>query len=152
MLTRGLQAWVPVLLWMSIIFIGSTDLGSSRRTSRIIGPILRWFYPEVSDEVILAVQAVVRKGAHVLVYAMLAVLMWRARRVARGQKLAESGWSWLEMCGIVGFCVLYAVTDELHQSFVRSRQGSPWDVGFDSVGAVSAMLLIWAMGRWWKRW
>src|SRR5688500_19939655 len=123
MLMRRLQAWVPVLLWMSIIFIGSTDLGSSKRTSRIIGPFLRWFYPEVSDEAIRAVQAVVRKGAHVMVYAVLAALVWRARRVGRGQKLLESGWSWPEMWGIVGFCALYAVTDELHQSFVQSRQG-----------------------------
>ena len=152
MLKQRLQAWAPVILWMSVIFMGSTDLGSSRRTSRIIGPILRWFYAEVSDEVILAVQAVLRKSAHVLVYAVLAALIWRARRAARGEKLAESGWSWGEMWGIVGFCAFYAVTDELHQSMVQSRQGSPWDVGFDSVGAVGAMLMIWGMGRKWKRW
>ena len=82
-MTRWLNAFLPVVLWMSIIFIGSTDLGSSQRTSRIIGPILRWFNPEVSDETIRALQAVVRKSAHVCVYALLALLIWRARRVIR---------------------------------------------------------------------
>jgi VanZ family protein len=137
---------------MSIIFIGSTDLGSSQRTSRIIGPILRWFNPDVSDEAIRAVQAVVRKSAHVMVYAVLAALTWIARRTSRGVKLAASHWSWPEMCGIVVFCAAYAITDELHQSFVQSRQGSPWDVGFDSLGAIVALTSIFFLGHWKKRW
>lgn len=152
MFSRLLKAYLPVALWMSIIFIGSTDLGSSQRTSRIIGPILRWFNPDVSDETIRIVQAFVRKGAHVSVYAVLAALAWRGRRVARGVKLREGGWSWREAWGIIAFCALYAVTDELHQSFVQSRQGSAWDVGFDSFGALCALSAIWQMGRWKKWW
>lgn len=152
MLSRRLLAYLPVLLWMSIIFIGSTDLGSSQRTSRIIGPILRWFKPDVTDETIRAVQAVVRKSAHVMVYAVLAALTWVARRTSRGAKLASSHWSWPEMWGIVAFCAAYAITDELHQSFVQSRQGSPWDVGFDSIGAVVALTSIFLFGRWKKWW
>lgn len=152
MLTRWLKAYLPVVLWMSIIFIGSTDLGSSQRTSRIIGPFLRWFNPDVTDETIRAVQAVVRKGAHVTVYGVLAALVWRGRRVMRGVKLLESAWSWRETWSIVGFCALYAITDEVHQSFVQSRQGNPWDVGLDSLGALCALTLIWAFGPWKKRW
>jgi len=152
MFPRLLKAYLPVVLWMSIIFIGSTDLGSSQRTSRIIGPILRWFNPDVSDETIRIVQAFVRKGAHVSVYGVLAALVWRGRRVARGVKLCEGGWSWQEALSIIAFCALYAVTDELHQSFVQSRQGSAWDVGFDSAGALCALIAIWALGRWKKCW
>ena len=152
MFSRLLKAYLPVVLWMSIIFIGSTDLGSSQRTSRIIGPILRWFNPDVSDETIRIVQAFVRKGAHVSVYGVLAALVWRGRRVARGVKLHDGGWSWREAGGIIAFCAAYAVTDELHQSFVQSRQGSPWDVGFDSAGAFCAIVALWALGRWKKWW
>lgn len=150
--SRWWRAYLPVLVWMSVIFIGSTDLGSSQRTSRIIGPILRWFKPDVSERTILIVQAVARKGAHVAVYALLAALVWRARRAARGILLSESAWSWREAWGIVAFCALYAVSDELHQTYVQSRQGSAWDIGFDSTGAISALLAIWALGRWKKRW
>lgn len=150
--TRWLKAYLPVVLWMSIIFIGSTDLGSSRRTSRIIGPILRWINPNVSDDTIYAVQAVVRKGGHVTVYAVLAALTWRGRRVARGLKLSEGGWSWPEMWGIVAFCAVYAVTDEAHQHFVSSRQASPFDVGLDTLGAMCALSAIRIFGRWKKLW
>jgi VanZ family protein len=149
---RLLKAYLPAVLWMSIIFIGSTDLGSSKRTSRIIGPILRWINPNVSDDTIYAIQAVVRKGGHVTVYAVLAALTWRGRRVARGVKLSERGWSWPEMWGIVGFCAAYAVTDELHQHFVSSRQASPFDVGLDTFGAMLMLLVIWTIGRWRKLW
>ena len=149
---RWLNAYLPVLLWMSIIFIGSTDLGSSQRTSRIIGPILRFFKPDVTDETIRAVQLVVRKTGHVTVYAVLAALAWRGRKVAQGLKLKEGGWNWPEMWGIVAFCAVYAVTDELHQKFVSSRQASPVDVGFDTLGATCALLMIYALGRWKKAW
>ena len=149
---RKVLAWVPVLLWMAMIFIASTDLGSSERTSRIIGPILRWINPDVTDETIRGIQAVIRKSAHVLVYAGLAALTWVARRTSRGVKLTEGGWSWPEMWGIVAFCAAYAISDELHQSFVQSRMGNAWDVGFDSIGAVLALTTIWALGRWKKRW
>ena len=149
---RWLNAFLPVVLWMSIIFIGSTDLGSTQRTSRIIGPILRWFNPNVSAEAIDAVQIVVRKSGHVCIYAVLALLVWRGLRVIRRVKLLEGGWSWPEMWGIVAFCAANAVTDELHQSFVQSREGSPFDVGFDSLGAICALLAVWYFGRRKNRW
>ena len=149
---RWLNAFLPVVLWMSIIFIGSTDLGSTQRTSRIIGPILRWFNPNVSAEAIDAVQIVVRKSGLVCIYAVLARLVWRGLRVIRRVKLLEGGWSWPEMWGIVAFCAAYAVTDELHQSFVQSREGSPFDVGFDSLGAICALLAVWYFGRRKNRW
>jgi VanZ family protein len=152
MFPRLLKAYLPVALWMSIIFIGSTDIGSSQHTSRIIGPLLRWLNPDVTEETIHLVQAFVRKGAHISVYAVLAALAWRGRRVTRGVRLREGGWSWREAFAILGFCALYAVTDEVHQHFVQSRQASPWDVGFDSAGALCALIVIWALGRWKKRW
>jgi VanZ family protein len=63
---------------MAVIFGGSTDLLAECRTSRIIGPIMRWFDPHISDAAIGRVQFVVRKAAHVTEYAVLALLVWRA--------------------------------------------------------------------------
>lgn len=121
--------------------MASTDVGSSRNTSRFIGPFLRWIYPEVSDEAISMVQAFVRKSAHLTVYAVLAALTWRARRMTRGN---WNEWLWPEFWAISAFCCLYAISDELHQAFVSSRQGHPLDVFFDTTGAVAALLAI----RW----
>ena len=39
----------------------------------------------------------------------------------------------------------YAISDEVHQSYVAGRTGSPVDVAIDSAGVLAAMALI----RWW---
>jgi VanZ family protein len=46
---------------------------------------------------------------------------------------------------------LYAVTDEIHQAFVPTRNASPVDVLIDAVGAAIAMLLLAAVHRSRKR-
>src|SRR6266487_5867071 len=84
--------WLPVVLWMGLIFGGSTDVMSSHRTSRFIGPLLRWLNPNISDEAIRAVQTVVRKGGHVAEYSVLAVLIWRGRR--KPFRNDSRPWSW----------------------------------------------------------
>jgi VanZ family protein len=142
--------WLPVVLWMAMIFAGSTDVLSSGRTSRIIGPLLRWIYPGVSDRVINAVQSVVRKGSHVCEYALLSVLFWRARRKPR--RADSRPWSRREGAVAVGLAGLYAVTDEIHQAFVPSRGASPWDVLLDTAGAAAGILARWYVGRRQKRW
>ena len=91
--------WLPVILWMGLIFCGSTDVLSSQRTSRFIGPFLRWLNPNISEETISAVQTVVRKGGHVTEYSVLAALIWRARR--KPFKHDPRPWSWNEAARVV---------------------------------------------------
>src|SRR5688500_10779108 len=76
----SVKYWLPVLLWMVFIFIGSTDLMSAEHTSRFIGPFLRWFAPDITDATIASIQLVVRKSAHLTEYAILAALLYRALR------------------------------------------------------------------------
>ena len=65
-------------------------------------------------------------------YALLAAAYWRAL------KFRQEKW-WLAWC----FAVLYAVTDELHQSFVPGRHPSVWDVLiFDNLGALVSLWLL----------
>src|SRR5207302_10580778 len=45
LVSKFLRYWLPVLIWLVMIFVGSTDLMSTEHTSRIIGPILRWLHP-----------------------------------------------------------------------------------------------------------
>lgn len=63
---------------MALIFAGSTGSLSESYTSRIIGPILRWFGPDISDVAIQRVQFVVRKAGHLTEYAALALLVLHA--------------------------------------------------------------------------
>jgi len=72
-----------------------------------------------------------RKCAHVTEYAVLAFLL--ARAIGREAPAFVAG-------------VLYAASDELHQSFVRGRHASPIDVAIDSVGLLIG-LAVWRRGR-----
>ena len=143
--SRRLIYWGPVLVWMAVIFAASTDLMSSHRTSRIIGPILRWFKPDISDETIRRVQLAVRKSAHFGEYAVLALLVWRALR--KPSKNDARPWSWVQAWLAVAVAAFYAVTDEVHQYFVASRHASVGDWLVDTSGAIAGILLLWCLGR-----
>ena len=134
-----IKYWLPVLLWLGLIFIGSTDLMSAAHTSRIIGPILRWFKPEISPATIAQVQLVARKTAHVTEYAILAMLLWRALRLGAARRMKMSN---LFAATLVA-CTLIAMSDEFHQSFVASRTSSPHDVTIDIAGALVGLAVCW---------
>jgi len=146
----SLKYWLPVVLWMGLIFEGSTDVLSSRRTSRFIGPFLRWLVPRMSDETIHAAETVIRKAGHVSEYSLLALLVWRARR--RPMKNDPRPWCWREAAFAIFVAAGYAVTDEFHQLFVRSRGASAWDVLLDTLGAAAGVLTLWWIGRRRKLW
>jgi VanZ family protein len=106
--------WLPVLVWAGVIFAFSSipSLNSGLGT---------WDY-------------VLRKGAHMTEYAILAGLLIRAT--------GSFAWAF-------GIAVAYAATDEFHQTFVRGRHGSPIDVGIDAVGALIG-IAVWRskLRRW----
>lgn len=67
---------------------------------------------------------ILRKLAHITEYAILALLLRRA--VATPVAFAAA--------------VLYAISDEFHQTFVHGREGRPRDVLIDTVGVVLGLL------------
>ena len=131
-----LRYWLPLLIWMALIFIGSTDFMSAEHTSRIIGPFMRWLRPGISEHTIVQVQLLVRKAAHVSEYAVLAALLYRAivHTILVGRGLVSA-------TVVLFLCGVYAVSDEFHQSFVPSRTASARDVAIDSAGALFGLLL-----------
>ena len=140
-----LRYWLPLLIWMAVIFSASADAQSTQRTSRFLEPFLRWAWPEISAEGIEAVRWCVRKAAHIVEYAILAWLWWRAlRRPVRGD---ARPWSWR----VAGFALLavalYAATDEWHQSFVPNRTGTVRDVLIDTMGGVVGLGVVWLLHR-----
>jgi VanZ family protein len=161
-LNRFLRYWLPVVLWMLLIFGFSTKAGAPNNTSRIIGPIVRWLVPGITDEALGRVVFGVRKTAHVAEYAVLALLCWRARRqttVGQASSLPRRPvrselrpWNWADAKFAFVVAVAFAASDEWHQSFVPSRQGSGWDVLLDSTGAALGLIVLWRLGRWRKRW
>ena len=70
---------------------------------------------------------ILRKLAHTAEYALLGALLLRAVR----------RWDAAFALG-----VLYAASDELHQTFVRGRHGSPVDVAIDAAG-IAIGIVVW---------
>jgi VanZ family protein len=142
---RFLKYWLPLLLWLGVIFIGSTDLMSAEHTSRFIVPFVRWLKPDISLETLASIHFIVRKGAHLSEYAVLALLLLRAAIYMTNLK-----WSMSILCVSVWVaCVFVAATDEFHQTLVRSRRASVRDIMIDSAGAIVGLLIgaIFRMGR-----
>jgi VanZ family protein len=135
---------------MGLIFGFSTQVGSTRHTSRIIGPLLRWINPNITNASINQVQYAVRKGAHMAEYAILAALLWRARRQpVRGE---TRPWRWSEASFAIALSIAFAASDEFHQSFVPSREGRVTDVFIDSAGATLGIGALWLWGRRSRKW
>jgi VanZ family protein len=102
--------WLPALLVMLMIF-----LFSARPSSDL--PDFGW-----ADRII-------KKTGHIIGYALLALSYWQVFQFKRGKQ-------WLAWA----FAILYAVTDEFHQSFVPGRGASVWDVViFDNLGALVSL-------------
>lgn len=142
--------WLPLIIWMSLIFTASGNVGSFQHSSRILGPILRWLFPSMAVETQDAVIFGIRKCAHLTEYAILAFLVWRAWRKPRWQD--ERPWMWSHAGVAIWFAMFYATTDEFHQTFVPSREGCVRDVLIDTTGAVVGMIVLWLLGRVFKRW
>lgn len=96
-----LTTWLPAVLWAGLIFALSSvpDLGTD---------LGFW-------------DTVLRKLAHLVEYAVLGALVYRAAGSAPAAILLSSA---------------YAATDEIHQAFVAGRHGSPLDWLIDTVGVV----------------
>ncbi len=140
---RGLY-WLPAVVGMVVIFIGSTGLMAHSRTSRIIGPLLRWWFPGIAEETVERVVFAVRKVAHAGEYGLLAVLVWVG--LTGTFRLLATPWCWKRAGRTLGICALYAVSDEVHQAFVPSRFGNPWDVLLDTAGAALALAVLGGLG------
>ena len=122
------------------MFIGSSDLMSAEHTSRFLTPLLRWLKPDISGAAVAQAHLLVRKAAHVIEYAILTGLLFRALR---------GNFERLSTRAAVAFfpVMIFALTDEYHQSFVASRTSSLGDVLIDCCGALAGIIICGAAHR-----
>jgi VanZ family protein len=133
---QWLQRWWPALLWAIVISTFSTGVFTSDNTSRIIVPILKWFFPHAAQETLFLVHHFIRKMGHVTEYFILSLLILRGIRAEKAG--THLGWA-LATIAIVG---CYAALDEFHQSFVPGRTAAVSDVLIDTAGAVAAQVVV----------
>ena len=125
------KKWLPVVVWASVIFFFSTEHFSAPQSSRILEPLLRWLFPAIALEQVAFVQIAIRKLAHWLEYFILAVLLYRALHAESGGRSSVRPAAWT-----ITFALVWAATDEFHQSLVPSRSASIVDVMIDGLGGV----------------
>jgi VanZ family protein len=104
--------YLPLILWAGLIFYFSSlpDLKSS--------------FPDIWDFIL-------RKAAHILEFAILAILMLRI-----GLRKERPGRKSKVYILVLAFAILYAISDEYHQSFVVGREMALRDVLIDSLGII----------------
>jgi VanZ family protein len=136
---RVLVRVAPAVVWAGVIFYLSAqpNLGTP---SAIVALLRESGVPPETYELI---DYLVRKAAHFTEYAILAVLIHHALGLV-------SGWSAQRRVAVAwALAVLYAASDEFHQSFVPGRGPAVTDVVIDACGALAGLLLWRILARWW---
>jgi hypothetical protein len=111
--------WLPVLVWMGVIFAGSS-----------IGSL-----PRVGGR---ATDSVAHRAAHVMEFAILGALTLRA--VGQDRRTTKR-----ELIITLIIIALYGASDEFHQRFTPGRSSEGIAVVFDVAGGLVGM---WAHHRW----
>ena len=138
-----LKYWLPVLGWLVVTFIGSTNVMSVEQTSHFIVPFLLWLKPGMTQQNIWVIIVFMRHCAHVGEYAVLAFLMWRALRWGISASMRMPTLYGVVLLG----CALFAASDEFHQTFVKSRTPSVRDVLLDVGGGFLGLMICATFAR-----
>lgn len=116
--TGGLQRtarWLPVALWMAGVFYLSHQSAPFEPVAASVSPVL----------------------AHVVVYAVLAILLYFAITPS-----AHAAPKWVPASIAFAVAVLYGFSDEVHQAFVPGRIASEADVLSDAIGAAIGVVVL----------
>jgi VanZ family protein len=146
----ALKFWLPLFIWMAVIFTASSDAQSAHHSLILFEPLLHWLFPRMPQTRIEEIHYLFRKCAHLTEFAVLALLFWRAIR--QPQKNAVRPWRWPEAGLALALVFLYAASDEFHQIFVATRTAQVSDVFIDTAGGTTGLLLLWLIGKVLKRW
>lgn len=135
---------IIVLAWMGVIFYFSHQNGNS--SSKMSNGVTRWvvntFIPNFSSltkteqtEVLKNTSFIIRKLAHYGEYAILGFFLFSAVYVFTDKEKIL-----FPVASLLG--ILYAISDEFHQSFISGRAPSAKDVVIDSVGVLTAIFIL----------
>ncbi len=143
---------VIAVLWMCLIFqlSGMNAANSGTRSKQFIhhfiedaidftnGQGYTDYYPEQShiERVSEFLNIPLRKLCHASVYFVLCIVVFKIAVI-----LFDHNRYFLSLIITLGFCVLYAVFDEFHQTFVPGRCGDVADVIIDGFGALAGAIV-----------
>ena len=132
---RSFAAWAPVVGWVALIAWLSGDGFSDEQTAVWLAGAPFVSSLGLSPAHIDTANLILRKTAHFVEYAILAMLAYRALGTSATPRSRGA-----RLLGAVLIAVGCATLDELHQSVTLTRTGRPRDVLIDGLGAFAGAL------------
>lgn len=126
-LRKILFFWFPAIVWMGVIYFLSSF-------HKLQASPVNWQ------------DFIVRKTAHFLEYAILCLFYFRGLKNTTKFSLKKI------LFLAFALTVLYALTDECHQTRVYGRTGRPFDIGVDTFGAFFGLIIPWKFSRFLPFW
>ena len=118
---------ILLIFWCFLIFYFSNQPGS---VSNVSSGVIVNFIKKIIPCNYHTITFIVRKLAHISIYFILYLLTFNCFKRFNKRKYA------------IYFCLLYAVSDEIHQLFVVNRSCELRDILIDMIGVVLAYLII----------
>jgi len=132
-------SWILVLLWMSVIFVfSSQDASASSQSSGVVSDaiieVIEDTFPDttISEDTF---EFTLRNAAHFFLYFVLGLLLLHALHFYQLKWISLIGYSLL-------IVIVYALTDELHQYYVPGRAFEISDLLIDTFGAMIGIALL----------
>lgn len=129
-------SWIAVVLWMILIFFFSQQPAhisndvSTTITEKIVETVQK--VAPIEEVQIDKFNHLVRKNAHFFIYFFLGIIVFWALNKT---KIRGFHSIWIAFV----FCIIYAISDELHQLFIPGRGAQVKDVLIDCAGAASGI-------------
>ncbi len=123
--------WIALITWLIIIFIFSHQPNSGNTTYSIIENIIPTLKHSNWIDII---NYIIRKTAHITEYLILSLLtISLLKEYTKKEKI-------IIIINLI-FCILYACSDEFHQSLIMGRTRKISDVLIDTIGIIIGLLL-----------
>ena len=123
--------WALLLSWMIIIFLLSHQPYSGETTHSIVEKVL----PVLDKESINTINFIIRKLAHFTEYFILTHLLYSLLKEYSKDKRKIIIIS-------IAICLLYAITDEIHQLYIPGRTAKLKDIMIDTTGGIFYIALL----------
>ena len=139
---------ILIAIWMIVVFNfsnqgGTESSGTSTKVTRVIVnddenydniAIITKDKEEPNKQAMERIEKVVRKGAHYTIYTIGGFLIMNYTYSIEKTKKQK-------ILGSLLFGAFYATTDEIHQYFVPGRSARLFDVGIDTLGVLTGILI-----------
>ena len=132
-----------ILIWMIVIFMFSNEKGAkststSRKVTEAIVQTVSSKSIEENEPIIASLDKVIRKLAHYTIYTIGGIVIFNYAKTTEKTKKEKILYS-------ISFGACYAITDEIHQFFVSGRSARIFDVGIDTLGVITGILIYLAI-------